>query len=455
MVPVSDSAPLADLLQPPPGVAEAAELIDQIDSLLRAGLAGGRGAELIARIGRVFEGTSLAATLADRLPPLLRGELQAPHVLAVAAARAALQGARYTALHAQAQRALGRTPIAAAPHTVARHAEQPLAEVAQHWLIELAVAGFGRLDLSALWPFLPTLARMRAQPDLADLAFLLTGLADELLAAAPAGGEQIPLTRWADLWSAALTLGAGAQPRPAPTPLDGSFTPLGVEQRESAQLVSLVVHGLLATADGTRPGRITRARYKVGAIAGANSWLLFPDLALVGDALSQGRALQLRQMGLSGAGDLIWDAGRATPGAAGNQLAEAARALAPGAPGVSGSAPLAALHRHPIQLAEPLMLRGVALDEGGLDLGEGKRLPFDPRWGAGGALGPQSLAEAASIFGLLRFDAGRWAFQPLSAQPRKGKPTFAGQEGAKLLQKPPKQHPVAILEERASRLLRR
>ncbi len=85
---------------------------------------------------------------------------------------------------------------------------------------------------------------------------------------------------------------------------------------------------------------------------------------------------------------------------------------------------------------------------------DGAELALDLRRIAGGELAPETLADATALFGLLRYDAGAWCLQPLAASGADGKAIFVGQNGAKLFKKPPKSNAVAILEERASRLLR-
>jgi hypothetical protein len=50
----------------------------------------------------------------------------------------------------------------------------PVLDGVRHWLMELAVTGFGRLDASTVLPFLTTLTQLREQPELARLSFLLT-----------------------------------------------------------------------------------------------------------------------------------------------------------------------------------------------------------------------------------------------------------------------------------------
>jgi hypothetical protein len=201
--------------------------------------------------------------------------------------------------------------------------------------------------------------------------------------------------------------------------------------------------------------RLTCSRFKVASIRGDEIWLLFPDLAPLLDALEKGQALELQDIVQLPTGDLVWDGERAQPGAKCRLLDVAAHALAPEAGEPATIAPLSPIDRHPVQLAEPVVLVDYTRNSETLQTAEGVSLPLDARWTEQRELTGEAIDGGATLFGLLRFDASRWTFQPLSAASRAGKLTFVGQGGAKLLKKPPKNNPVAILEERASRLLRK
>lgn len=444
---------LNDLQSLPAGVAEAGALIAQADELLRGGLAGGRQPEPLDALGAVFGGTPLEPLLAESLPALARGEFVERHVVALAAARAALQGARHDALWAQVRAALGRPADPGPAALPAPAAPDPLLEGVRHWLMELAITGFARLDAGALLPFLGTLERLRQQPELARLAFLLTAFADELLARVPLAADAVPLLRWCDLWSAAMLCACGRAAAPEPTPVSGTLCPLGVELRERGPLISLLVYALLLRPEGAEVVRLTRSRFKVDAIGGEVAWLLLPDLAPLVEALGQG--LAVRDMPLLPSGDLLWLPEQAQGLQKVKLLDELERLLAPGAPAAASLRPPPPLERHPLQIAEPVLLSGYRLGQDGLELPDGPTLPLDPRWSPAQELSPALLEGSARMLALLRFDAGRWSAQPLAAAPAGGKLTCVGQASLKLFKKPPKSNPVAILEERASRLLRR
>jgi hypothetical protein len=447
---------LHDLQSIPEGVAETSAIITQLDELFRAGFAGARHTAALESLARVFAGSPLEASVGESAAALGRGELHERHFVALAAARCALQGALYDTLQQQAQQALGRTVDAAPADELCAAQPVPALEGARHWLMELAVTGFGRLDANATLPFLPMLAQLREQPQLARLSFLLTGFADELLAAVPlARPDDAPVWRWCDMWSAAMVNAVGVAPTPESQPITGVLYPLGLEVREHDQFVSVVLYCLLAKGATWEFVRLTRSRFKIASIRGNENWLLFPDLAPLLDAIEKGQALDVQGMCRLPTGDLVWDAERAQPGAKCRLLDVAARTLAPQAGESATIRAAPPLDRHPIQLAEPVVLTGYSRADTLLQLADGFALPLDARWSEHGELTNEVIDAGAALFGLLRFDDQRWTFQPLSVASRAGKLTFVGQNGVKLLKKPPKNNAVMILEERASRLLRK
>jgi hypothetical protein len=439
----------------PEGIAETAGVIGQLDDCFRSGFVGGQQQAALAMLARIFAGTPLASRLAESVAAIGRSEFQEAHFVSLAAARAALQGAQYDTLRGQARAALGRAPDQDGVAQLAPPTALPLLDSARHWLVELAISGFARLEAGALLPFLTTLAQLREQPGLLHVSALLTGFAGELLAALPtAQPERVPLLRWCDLWSAAMLGAAGAAAPPEARAVTGTLYPLGVELRQHPQMLSVVFCGVLVAEGTAEFVRQTWSRFKVAAISGDESWLLFPDAAPLLESLAQGKALDVRNARLLPSGDLLWEPGTASLGKKYKLLEIAAQYFAPQAAQEAIVRSLPPLERHPVQIAEPLALAGCSVQGERVQMSDGAEIALDMRRSVGGELTAEALAEAGALFGLLRYDAGQWAIQPLAAGTPGGKAIFAGQNGAKLFKKPPKSSAVAILEERASRLLR-
>ena len=149
-------------------------------------------------------------------------------------------------------------------------------------------------------------------------------------------------------------------------------------------------------------------------------------------------------------GDLLWETDKAKPGKKFKLLDLALEHCGVGKP--LKVTPVLPLHRHPVQLAEPIALTDFRVENDCLHLKAGTVLALDSRCSG---LSSLSLEGVTALIGLLRYDAGEWSVQVLTAGNPIGKFEFIGQAGAELLKKPPKTSSVSVLQERASRLLRK
>ena len=500
---------LRPLMRVPEAVTRAAALVRGLDACLLVGF-GRLGAEQSAALaawGRALGGTPLGAALGRSLAALGANEFVPRHVAVLAAARAAVQGAQYAALRAQAAECLGRS----ADGPDSSGAERPgdgtamsdgtargsggavavLCDSARQWLMELAITGFKQLDAATLAPFSATLENLQSNPNTGRLACLLTGFQQEMLAALPIGkGSAVPVYRWADLWTRAMvgSLAAERGQDAGATPVgkvSGTLTVLGVDLRQHATFVSAVVYGILQQGGGGGGGaeagrvvRVTLNSYKVGDLRGREVWRCFAAdqgvLPLL-RAVSTHVPLKLKDMTLLASGDLLWD-GSATE--AGGKPADvfrvAAEWLGPGSaarwPGVMPA------DRHPVQLGEPVLMQGVRVEAREDDGGRGEdhvvvveddelALPLmTARLPPGGELTREDALAADTVLGLLRFDAGGWRVQPLAVRPGAAREkralgaAFVGSDALEVATKKPKKgepNTLAVLQERAGRLLRK
>ena len=446
---------LADLKAPPDSLAPAAAALDRLDEALVAGFGRLSSAHLegLAALQRAFAATPLAGELAAAIAGLARSEFVDRHFLVLAAARCALQGAMHDALLAQAAAALGRPePVIEAIPAAASQALPPQVAVwmesARHWLMELALAGLANLDVAVILPFQATLDAIEGEPALARHAALLAGLMGELLAVFPTGGTpEVPRLRWADLWSRAMVL-AAAPPEPLATrPVSGELRILGSDLRAHDTFATLVVYGALREAGAKEP-RLVRASlstFKVDVVDGDELGALFTDIgAMLLGALAGGVLLNLKGMPMAGSGDLIWDDAKASPGGKASLVADAAAAL--------GAAPAArptlfAADRHPALIEELVWLAGA-------DYAQGPPLPIE-RMAECDELTPTDLPGSKGMVALLRFDGGRWSLQPIVVDKGKAAPRMVGVGLAAGAKKTARGSSLAILKERAGKLLRK
>jgi len=473
---------LVTLQNLPDGVSELTDLISKLDRCFLSGFAsfGNSHEETLESLQRIFSGTPLQEALEKSYEALQCNNFTEGHFASIAAARTALQGSQFDILQRQIRRASGRSTIEDLEIHNSPEIETPShinvwLESTRQWLTELALAGFGRLEAETLTPFMSTLEQIQGEPQLVRLSALLTGFLDELIAAVPISDvNEVPLYRWADLWTRAM-IGALKPVPPTQTKIvSGTLRLVGFDLRQHTHFFSIAAYGLLETdSSSTSSGqahaqfvRITMSSYKVDAISGKEVWLLFPDAAALFEAFSKKYALQISNMSLLPTGDMIWD-GEVTSGKKYELMDEAERWFAPNAENMVKPCIIAPVDRHPVQLAEPIFLSGYAVKEDAdklfVDWGDNLTLPVAmDRIGMFSELTRDIVAKSSQMFGLMRFDNNQWSVQPLGvvSQTGKGKKAktktiFTGESASVVLKKPPKTSTIAILQERASRLLRK
>jgi hypothetical protein len=468
---------LADALRVrPAGLDEAFALVDGLDDALVHGLArldDDRAAALDALVA-AFSASPLNERATEAIGKIISGTVTDEHLAVLAGCRVALLGAAHDALLTGLDTALGRqrephpaaggsaagASVDAAPADAIPGGGGHLSAGSRSWLRELAIAGWRGVDHELAAGGSPAVQALLAEPSRRRLAVLLDGFAAELRAAAPVATlPRVPVRRWADLWTRALILAQDGLPADPSTAVDGRLLILGADLHEHPTVFRCQVHGLLETAGGVRLVRTSVAAAKVDTISGASAWRMLSGFPVLLAGLAEHRSLDVAQMTLTAGGDLIWDETRASAGEPADPFASA-RVLLAGAVAASAGP----LDRHPGVIAEPVLLEGYtatteAFDLGGVTVGlDADRLP------AAGPLTPELVAGSTACIGLLRFDGGRWAVQPLAVQATVRKRAVAVHTGDWALgpteAKAAKAEAAAgtavdVLRERAGRLLRK
>jgi hypothetical protein len=451
------------------GLDDALAAVDAFDRVLVAGLLRPQPAQAagLTQLARAVAGTPLASRVAEAAEKAAAGAASEDHCIALAAARTALLGSVHDALMTQVAEATGR---ARSEETVPAPGGRQTANVlaaGRAWLCDLARAGWRGLDHDVVSGSAQVISAMLPDPALRRLATLLDGFAAELAASCPGAVlERVPARRWADLWSRGmlLTLPGAAGP-PVTGTATGRLLPLGVDLHEHATAVQAQVHAVFEPADGTAASlvRASVSAPKPDTIVGAGVWqLLRPHMSLLA-AVSQGRAMDLADMPVTGEGDLIWSDEHARPGEPADPFATARVAL----PAATAAA-AAPLGRHPARIAVPVFLEGYAArrDDDALTFTvAGHRLVVDTdRIPAAGPLTPEAVAASGACIGLLRWDAGSFSVQPLAVETtvrKKGAAVHAGGWAGGTTDKDGAQaekaatDAMSVLRERAGRLLRK
>jgi hypothetical protein len=406
---------LADLLRSrPAGVAEALALIDAVDDTLVHGLARideARAAALTS-LAAACRAAPLGDQVADSVGKIIAGTVTDEHLAALAGARSALLGAVHDALLAGVDDALGR---AREPWSAGAVPADPghLLAGARSWLRELAIAGWRGVDHEVAGGAAQTVQALIAEPAARRLAVLLDGFAAELRAAAPVATlERVPVRRWADLWARSLLLAQDGFAGQEAAPVDGRLLILGVDLHEHPTVFQAQAHGLLETpGGGVRLVRASVATAKVDTISGPSVWRMLAAYPIFRTALAERRAVEVSGMALTPGGDLIWAESHATAGEPADPFAIARVRL-----GAATASPAPPLDRHPAAIAEPVLLEGYAAGTESFDLGGATVAVELDRLPAAGPLTPALVAASTACLGLLRWDAGRWAVQPLAVQ---------------------------------------
>ncbi|MFB6932449.1 hypothetical protein [Streptomyces chartreusis] len=452
------------------GLDEALAAVDGFDEVLVAGLLRPQPAQAhgLAALAEAVSGSPLAARVAEAAEKTAAGAAGEDHFVALAAARTALLGSVHDALVLRVEEAVGR-PRDEGRAATAGDAEYAvnLLTAARSWLCDVARAGWQGIDHELVGGAAPVVSAMLPDAALRRPATLLDGFAAELAASCPGATlERVPVRRWADLWSRAMLLTMpGAASAPGVSEATGRLLPLGVDVQEHATAVQAQVHAVFEPADGGTP-RLVRASVsapKPDTVVGAGLWqLLRPHMSLLA-AVSEGRAMELDAMPLTGEGDLIWDDARARTGEPAEVFATARVALP-----TAAAFPAAPLDRHPARIAVPVLLEGYAVEESEDGVAfqvAGQRLAVDTdRVPAAGPLTPEVVASSAACVGLLRWDAGAFLVQPLAVERTVRKKSVAVHAGAwaggttdkaGVRAEKAATDAVTVLRERAGRLLRK
>ncbi|MFE7442004.1 hypothetical protein ACFU7X_16300 [Streptomyces chartreusis] len=453
------------------GLDEALAAVDGFDEVLVAGLLRPQPVQAhgLAALADAVAGSPLAARVAEAAEKTAAGAAGEDHFVALAAARTALLGSVHDALVLRVEEAVGR-PRDEQSAATAGDAEYAvnLLTAARSWLCDVARAGWQGIDHELVGGAVPVVSAMLPDAALRRLATLLDGFAAELAASCPGATlERVPVRRWADLWSRAmlLTVPGAAACAPGVTGASGRLLPLGVDVQEHATAVQAQVHAVFEPADGGTP-RLVRASVsapKPDTVVGAGLWqLLRPHMSLLA-AVSEGRAMELDAMPVTGEGDLIWDDARARTGEPAEVFTTARVALP-----TAAAFPTAPLDRHPARIAVPVLLEGYAVEEGEDGVAfqvAGQRLAVDTdRVPAAGPLTPEVVASSGACVGLLRWDAGEFLVQPLAVERTVRKKSVAVHAGAwaggttdkaGVRAEKAATDAVTVLRERAGRLLRK
>ncbi|MEJ3657290.1 hypothetical protein WEH80_30435 [Actinomycetes bacterium KLBMP 9759] len=404
----------------PAGVDDASDLAAGFDAALVDGLArlGEENAAAVTALAAAFAGSPLGERVAAAAAAVTAGSPSDADLVALAGARTALFGAVHDALIGALDSALGRErtlwPAERSPAP-----GRPGAALA--WLRELAITGWRGVDDGLVSAAEPVVEALLAAPARRRLAVLLDGFAGELRAGGPlATMAHLPARRWADLWCRAVLLDAmdaatddATDVVEAPEPVSGRLLVLGVDVAEHATAVQVQVHGVLEPSGGGQAVLVRAAvtAAKVETITGPAVWTLLRRHPVLLGVLAGRASVEVAGMPMLPGGELLWDDACATVGEPADPFVTARLHLA----GARGGA-VAPIDRHPVAIAEPVVLEGYRAGVGTFDLGGATIAVDTERLPSCGPLTPALVAGSTACIGLLRHGADGWQLQPLAVQ---------------------------------------
>ncbi|HSH05570.1 MAG TPA: hypothetical protein VLL52_23845 [Anaerolineae bacterium] len=440
----------------PTSITTTEALITRLDDCFQTGFANLQETQqqILAEITAVFAHTPLHQPLQDAGHQITTHQFTTQTLLPLAIARASLHGALHDALQTIVHNCLQR-PLPNQPNSHPTP-NQPQHDSPLHiWLLEIALTGFTRLTPATIHPFLTNLTTLQQSPHHAHIAPILTGFVTELLTHLPLGPHPPPTQRWTDLW---CYLFLDQPTTTATSPITATFTPLALDLRHHAHTLSANFYGLLTTDTTTQFSTTTITTYRVDAIQQDDIWLLFNHTPNLFNAWHQQKTLQLDAIPATPTGQLLWQDNQTTLGPTYDLIPTAHQWFAPQTDHQPAPLTIPATHRHPLQLAVPLYLTDYTIDT--IDdhfflqfQPDSPPLPIFPHTFIAD-LTPKMLLNSRELFGLLRYDNGRFLYHPLTLASPSGKLTRIGDQAATIIAKPPRNNSVTILQERASKLLR-
>ncbi len=399
-----------------------------------------------------FSGTPLEIAVADAVAGLKQGRYSEKNFAILAAARTSLSGAVYDALIQELDKSFSITRI---PSYEENFEDSPLKiqSGVSHILTELAVTGFSQVSGEMLESFHQTSEQLSDEPSLIRLSALLNGFINEMKTVSSGTMEQIPVTRWTDLWTRAMIMTLKVPKEPATGKKSGELFILGIDAPRHPSFVTLNFYGILTDKDKSSLTTFSLSSHTVDSIVQNDIWLLFDRIPVLKESLAKGLSIKITDMPALENNILLWDDKCAKKGSQ-CELFEKAVALSD-----CERTKIPASERHPVHINELLFIDKYLYKDGKIfsanpevkvDLR--RLISFSP-------IDSKTVKGMHRAVGILRYDS-EWLFQPLAIEKIINRKFVVIHNGQNCLDntkagKKQKENNVAILRERASRLLRK
>ncbi|MCP4134279.1 MAG: hypothetical protein GY754_25115 [bacterium] len=438
------------------------ESIDYIDLCLLNGFStpGSKDVEGLESLKRIFTQTPLEEQVSEAITGLLQGTFVPDSFFVLASIRQSLQGVKYNFIIEK----ILKEEIVLPESEKAEKAEKKekesnvLQESISHWLSELAITGFHRLDHEKIVPFLKTVDQLLKDESLIRQSSLLTGFINEMLQVVPVKEKgDIPITRWADLWMRAMINTRAPLRNEIAATVSGKLSLLSMDVQSHDNYINLVFYGVLESEKQNCLVSISKGRFKVDLIGEKDIWLLFTGEKPLFEALQQHKTITIKDVPITSSNNLIPDK-KIKPGKVFDPLAVLEKYFSAGSKETIIRPECTHLDRHPVHIAVPIFLNDCIItgNKGSLSIELDKEINLPicmERVSPVSPVDESSLKKTKALFGFIRFDNDAWSLQPMTLFD-KGKVLYTGCDALKVINEPPKVNIYEQLKERAGVLLR-
>lgn len=438
------------------------DYIDHIDNCLLTGFSDLSEDQLsrMKSIICIFNDTPLKNVLADSLDMLTENAFSKSLFLSIAVIRNALLALKYNVLLGPGNEHPDDGPGDDSFHDeiVKQGNTDPVQESISNWLTELAITGFKNLVEEKCTGILKTMNVIAGKKEMIGQTVLIAGLVDELFKSCMSDTSSIPITRWGDLWMKAFINTKTADMPQKTKKVSGTLFLIGLDLKTNVNVAQLTFYGILECSGRKYFVKIYRTNFKVDLIQDEEIWYLFHDSKTILTCYCQNKSIKCRDVVLTENNDLLLGEDNIKPGKIFHLLKKYKEYFLESTPitGIRGDV----FHRHPVLIELPYFLEKIKIRK------QVTRLYIElpditipvamNKIDSSSPVNEKSLKPAQSVFGLLRYDAGTWQFQPLAFTTRKEPDmcVFNFSSSAEEVDKITAKSTLSMLKERAGRLLR-
>ncbi|MBN2533400.1 MAG: hypothetical protein JXB88_10930 [Spirochaetales bacterium] len=439
------------------------DYIDHIDNCLLTGFSNLSGDQLdrLKSLIRIFNNTPLEEKLADSMDSLINNIFSQKLFLSIAVIRNILLTLKYNLLVSSCkENPTGNSgEIAFDGELLKQDDSSSVQDTISNWLTELAITGFNNIveeKLVGIVKAIPVLVRNK---ELTGQTALITGFVDDLFRNCISDAAAIPLTRWSDLWMKAFVNTRMDAITVKTRKISGTLFLVGLDLKTNVNLAQVKFYGILECGSQNNFVRIHRTNFKVDLIQDEEIWYLFQNSKNILSHYCRNKSILCKDIVLTENNDLLLDEDDIKTGKSFDLLKKLKEHFTESS-SITGERKRNMTGCHPVFIEKPFFLEKIRIKKQDNQLFIALPDFTVPvamnKIDSSSLVNEKSLKSAQSVFGLLRYDAETWQFQPMVYTTGKepDKCIFNFSASAEEIEKITAKSTLAILRERASRLLR-